>query len=265
MMRVTAASCACVDVFVDKKELHPGGEALNFCGTACRYPDVQAYIIAAVGDDDNGRLIRERVRKTAIYPDFLRVIRGGVTANHRIWNKHDGDRYFREDSWCGGVHDTFVLGAEEKRLLLSADVVHTTVDSPVLRQILECRQQRNFLLSVDFNEYRDFDAWEDFLSLVDVFFISGAEDIFPRLSAWSERYHGVFAATLAARGSAAWQGGKEYRCGAVPVENPADTTGAGDSYQAGFMVTFRRNRDIRRAMAEGSRMAAETIRRIGGF
>ena len=264
-MRVAAASCACVDVFVNKKEVHPGGEALNFCGNACRYPDVQAYIIAAIGDDANGRIIQERVRETAIFPDFLRVIKGGVTANHRIWNTQDGDRYFREDSWCGGVHDTFALGAEEKRFLMSADVVHTTADSPVLRQILECRERGRFLLSVDFSEYRDFDDWEDFLDLVDVFFISGTEDIFPRLSAWSKRYRGVFAATLAARGSAAWHAGMEYRCEAVPVESPTDTTGAGDSYQAGFMAAFGRNRDIRKAMAEGSRLAAETIRRVGGF
>ena len=264
-MKAAATSCACVDVFIDKNEIQPGGEALNFCGNACRYEDVQAYIVAGIGDDAYGRIIRERVRETGIRSDFLRVIEGGVTANHKIWNKRDGDRYFREDSWCGGVHDTFSLGEAEKECLMSADIVHTTVDSPVLRQVLECRAKGSFLLSVDFNEYRDFERWEEFLDRVDVFFISGSEDIFPRLRSWSMRYPGVYAATLAARGSIAWHAGKEYRCEAVSVKKTVDTTGAGDSYQAGFMVSWQRERDIERAMAEGSRLAAATIQKVGGF
>ena len=48
------------------------------------------------------------------------------------------------------------------------------------------------------------------------------------------------------------------------MERVVDTTGCGDSYQAGFMVSYVRDRDVQRAMENGSRFAARTIGQLGG-
>ena len=47
--------------------------------------------------------------------------------------------------------------------------------------------------------------------------------------------------------------------------NVIDTTGCGDSYHAGFLCSYLRDRDIINAMNEGSRVASKTLSHIGGF
>ena len=40
MRKMIALNSVCVDVFVEKNEIHPGGEALNFCGNVCQKENV---------------------------------------------------------------------------------------------------------------------------------------------------------------------------------------------------------------------------------
>ena len=75
----------------------------------------------------------------------------------------------------------------------------------------------------------------------------------------------MFIVTLGESGSTAYSGGKTYHCDAVKVTEVIDTTGCGDSYQAGFIASYLKNRDIKSAMENGSRSAAVTLSFIGGF
>jgi sugar/nucleoside kinase (ribokinase family) len=43
-----------------------------------------------------------------------------------------------------------------------------------------------------------------------------------------------------------------------------DTTGCGDSYQAAFTVSWRREHNISEAMQKGASAAAETLKHMGG-
>lgn len=263
-MKVMSAGCVCADVFEELGEIRPGGESLNFCGNICGFSDVECSLIGVVGSDQYAKAIREKISSYPINTEFLRT-EPGTTAHNRIYHTPDGDRYFLSSSWNGGVFDCFTLGKDEMEFLRTADIVHTHYDSPVFRQVLELRKCSDFLLAVDFNDYRNFDDWEEIVEYIDVFFISGSPEILGTLKRWSERYDGVFAATLAAEGSVAFYKGVEYRCSAVPVEKVVDTTGAGDSYQAGFMASYGADRDIQKAMRTGSCQAAQNIIRLGGF
>ncbi len=263
-MNVISVGCVCVDVFIDKKQVASGGESLNFCGNICVFPNVRCSLMSVIGNDEYGRSILEQISRYPINTQML-SIRNGSTANHKINHTEDGDRYFKENAWEGGVYDEYVLNSTELEYICSADVVHTTVDSPVFKQVIECKKKSDFCLAVDFNEYRDFNAWCDFLPYVDLFFISGEESIFNELKALSEEYKCIFVCTLAEKGSIAFVDQMEYRCSAEKVNKVVDTTGAGDSFQAGFVNEYYNSKNIERSLSEGSKCAAKNICRIGGF
>ena len=52
---------------------------------------------------------------------------------------------------------------------------------------------------------------------------------------------------------------------AVKVESIIDTTGCGDSYNAGFVGSYMLENNIEKAMNVGSEIAAETLKHYGGF
>lgn len=261
--QMAALSCVCADIFPELNEIRPGGEALNFALAASRDAGVRAHVLGAIGEDDCGMAIRARLRDSVVDDTHLHT-RPGVTASHRIHLTADGDRYFKPNAWTNGVYIDYRPEGEDAALLRRMDAVHVTATCPVLQDVMRLRRESGFLLSVDFNDARYFNAWEKWLDDLDVFFISGEDAVLPRLAAWSERYDAVFVATLAARGSVAFHGGRRFDTQAVPVEKVVDTTGCGDSYQAGFMVRYVRDRNIQAAMENGSRFASETIGRLGG-
>ena len=122
-----------------------------------------------------------------------------------------GDRYFKDDSWNGGIHDTYLLSDSDKKRIASADVIFITFDSPNFDDVLELRKSCRFQLAVDFNVLRDFKKIETIVPYIDFFFISGEKSILLQFQKWSEQYDNIFNITLAENGSVTYYMGKEYR------------------------------------------------------
>ena len=89
-----------------------------------------------------------------------------------------------------------------------------------------------------------------------------------------ERVHVVLIAAATAVGWATgWMGPGSVALGgpdrvaveAVAVNDVVDTTGAGDSFAAGFLGAFSRHRDVASSLVAGARQAALTVRRFGAF
>ncbi len=265
MTHIIAMTTMCADVFEHSGEIFPGGEALNFAANACRYPHIRVGILGAIGDDLVGQHVLASIEARPICREGIHIVPGGVTASHIISLTVEGDRWFKPGAWNSGVFGDFRLSDEDRTLILAADIVFITWSSPNFREVLELRQKGSFKLAVDFDVERDWSRVEPVLPWIDFFFISGTEAILPVFREWSIRYGGLFNATLAAEGSVTFLHGEEYRVEAVPVETVIDTTGCGDSYHAGFLCQYVRDGDILEAMHEGSRVASETLRHLGGF
>ncbi len=265
MSRILCLPTLCADIFDATGEILPGGEALNFACIASRYPHIDVGVLGAIGDDEPGRHILRVLDEHRVRREHVHVIPGGATATHRIYHTPEGDRYFKPDSWQGGVFASYRLTEADAAALQAHDVVFVTYSSPNFQEVLDIRRRSSFRLAVDFDVFRDFDNMEKLLPWVDFFLISGDDSVLPVAKAWSEKYEGLFNVTLAAEGSVTYRHGEEYRVRAVPVDVVIDTTGCGDSYHAGFVCSILKAGDILAAMDEGSRVASETLGHIGGF
>lgn len=265
MTSILCMPTLCADIFDATGEILPGGEALNFACIACRYPHMDVRLLGAIGDDEPGQAILEIICARRINHDSVHVIPDAATATHRIYHTPEGDRYFKPDSWQGGVFAAYRLTEEDEGAIHAADVVFCTYYSPNFQEVLNLKKAGQFKLAVDFDIDRDFERMESVLPYVDFFLISGSNEVLPIARAWSEKYDALFNVTLAAAGSVTYHHGQEYRVQAVPVQEVIDTTGCGDSYHAGFICAYVKDGDIIAAMDEGSRVASETISHMGGF
>ena len=263
--RLLCMPTLCADIFDATGEILPGGEALNLACIACRYDHMDVALLGAIGEVGPGQAILREIDARPIDRTNVHVIEGGATATHRIYHTPEGDRYFKPDSWQGGVFAAYRLTEGDKAAMNAADVVFCTWYSPNFREILECRKQGGFRLAVDFDIERDFARMEAVLPWVDFFLISGDDAVLPAAKAWSEKYDALFNVTLAEKGSITYHRGQAYRVQAVPVEQVIDTTGCGDSYHGGFLCRYLLDGDITEAMHEGSRVASETLGHMGGF
>lgn len=264
-IKVVCMTCICADVYYGTDFVEAGGEALNSASALSSFPNIDCYIIGCVGSDDYGKIIMEVINNLKVNKSNIRV-QNGVTANNITYLTDKGDRYYKDDSWTGGVHDEFVLSHLDKQLLSECQIVHTSVYCPVLNDILDLKDKYSFKLSVDFNNRRDFENYEYLLEKSDVFFVSGNEDVANILLEKSKKYNGVYIATFAENGSASYKNGIEYRVLAeiVPENEVVDSTGCGDNYQAGFIAEYMQSGDIIKAMKVGSHLGAEIIKQRGG-
>lgn len=74
---------------------------------------------------------------------------------------------------------------------------------------------------------------------------------------------GVTVVKLGPRGCAAWWNGQMYEAEAIDVE-PVDTTGAGDSFNAGFLRLWLQNSTLEQCLASGSICGGLSTRKLGG-
>lgn len=265
MTEIIAMTTMCVDIFDSTGEMYPGGEALNFAAAACSYPHIKVGLMGAVGDDECGKAVLDSIREKPIGRSCVHVVKNGSTASNRIYLTQSGDRYFKDDSWNNGVYGDFVLSQKDIETLKKTEIVYINYSSPNFTDVLELRKTSDFKLAVDFDVSRNFDELEKIIPWVDFFFISGEDSILPVFKKWSEKYEGIFNATLAENGSVTYRFGKEYRANAVHVDRVVDTTGCGDSYHAAFICSYAKYRDIPLAMKEGSAAASKTLSHIGGI
>jgi fructoselysine 6-kinase len=264
-VKITAMSTICADVFDGTNEIRLGGEALNFAMQSCNYPHIRMSIIAGIGDDEIGQHAIRCIEQKDIDRSCVHIIKGGTTASNRIYLTNEGERYFKSASWNGGVYQDFTLSDIDRKKLSVSDIVFINYYSPNFQEVLNLKDEYGYQMAVDFDVVRNFGELEQIVSKIDYVFFSGDEEMLPVLQEWSKKYQGIFNATLAEKGSVSYHRGKEYCVKAVPVDCIVDTTGCGDSYHAGFLASFVRDKDIVLAMNKGSEIASKTLSYIGGF
>jgi fructoselysine 6-kinase len=269
-MNVVCVGDCGVDRYVPLGLDRPGGITLNVAVhlREC-LPAARITVCTAVGGDDGATLVIDAIRRSRVHACVTRL--DGTTPIQYIAIDPSGEKRFIE--YDAGVLHKFRLGPAERTVVSASDLLVTTVFAQV-EGLFESVMSTptSGLRSVDFTNLSDLDQGVGFVSQYadrfDIGFFGLLRTDAALIDALEEiaRTHGrLFVVTLGPDGSVALGGPHRIAQRALPVPTVVDTTGAGDSFAAGFLAEYYASRDIASSLARGSAQAARTIQHIGGF
>ncbi len=251
----------CIDRFLPPIGLSLiGGNAVNVAIQLSRLGLKTGYF-GAVGDDPDGHRMLACFRDNGLYIDHVQILQG-TTAYTNIEVDETGDRTlaFEEFGVCRGYRPN---GLDLQSLYRMRHVhIGWLDDGGALRQAL-----RSAGVSVSQDISVNADPTHLGTDGLDIAFGSAGEDqvhaehLLTSLIAGGAKLAVV---TCGSHGSMAFDGMRMERVGICPVE-VIDTTGAGDSFIAGFISAYSNGQDLRTCLETGRDVAADTCRHVGGF
>jgi fructoselysine 6-kinase len=248
-----------IDIYTGRDEhSFVGGNAVNVAvqltllGRPARY-------LGAVGPDDAGERIRRTLAMRGVDVAGL-VTLPGRTSTSRIRVDQAGVRHFEYEDFA--VCDDYAPDAAALESAAECGAVHLGLlsDAEPVRAYLA---DRGVLVSQDCGVTRP----PRCLTRLAIAFCSqeaagrSAHELATEAIAAGARLAVV---TCGADGSVAFDGHQWWQAAAVPT-NVVDTTGAGDSYAAGFLHARLAGADVDQAMRAGSQHAARACTHHGGW
>ena len=270
-MRVTAVGDCGVDRYLNLGRDRPGGITLNFAANARRLfpPDDTVGVVTALGSDREAGLVRHAIALLGLEACLVEL--AGATSIQYIDRQPSGEKIFVR--YEQGVLGDYRLGVRDKEVLARSDVLMAVVYAQIEGFFESVMQSPSpGLRAVDFGDlagvtggvgivehYRErFHLGFFGLSASDVELIEVLEQL-------ARRHRLLLVVTLGADGSLALGGERRFACPAVAVARVVDTTGAGDTFAAGFLREYSASRDAARSLARGAEEAAACVQRVGAF
>lgn len=232
-----------------------GGNALN---VACwlAYLGGDAWLYTAVGDDREGRAVRDFLDRSGVNHEGV-IVLPGRTPSTEVKVGVDGDRTFLSENY-GTVNDYRPEDADDylSQPFTIAHVGYTPVSQMWRRKFAPLVGVLAQDCGVSEGE-----------SELDIAFHSRGDDlgsVRAEFQAGGAHSAPVQIATCGAAGAFGWQAGREYFQPAIATQ-VLDTTGAGDAFMAGFLFSWAQSpNDMEAALATGAATASECCRRPGG-
>lgn len=256
--RVAVVGDNTIDRFIDEDGLElVGGNALNVA-VQLAMMGVEASYFGVVGTDPEAAAVRDAARLRGVGLDGL-VTMEGATALTRIRSSPAGDRHFESEDF--GVTARYVPDDVALAQIAGADWVHIGMlpQADEFRKRLAARRP-DLPISQDCSVS---EGW----SLLAVAFASAGEDPARAVEIVGQALAGgarLGVATLGSRGVYASDGVDDWQFPA-PAVDVVDTTGAGDSFMAGFIAARLRGSDPAGALGAGIRRGSFTCRYRGGW
>lgn len=260
-MRIATVGEGDMDVYNNLGTCYPGGNAANV-GVQLFRLGAQVSFVGAVGTDDYGRQVIEKLQKEGLDTSHMQVLPGETAVSEVEFI--DNERVFGD--YHEGVMPDFKLTEGDIAFLGGHELVHSAIWGEVHDDLHKIHA--NTLVSFDFaDKLEGHPVTEIAIRHCDYAFFSHTEDspyIRDFLQKTQKLGPKVVIATLGAGGSLAWDGQRFYECGIVPVE-VVDTMGAGDSYIAGYICGVVQGKSIADCMWQGAETAAKCIQYMGAW
>jgi fructoselysine 6-kinase len=249
----------------------PGGITLNFAVNArrCFPPGTRITLVTAIGNDREAGLVERAIARAGVGASVRRL--AGSTPVQDIDLEPSGERRFLR--YDAGVLRDFTIGPRQRALVRASDLLVTTVFAQVeglFDSVMAVPSAG--LRAVDFTDLSDIADGVGLVSrYVDRFDVgffglrSEQQALIDDLERIAVERRRLFVVTLGADGSVALGGARRLAQRAMPVARVVDTTGAGDSFAAGFLSEYCASRDVASSLERGSLEAARTIQHVGGF
>lgn len=246
----------CIDRYLPLGQAAVGGNAANvavqirFEGESCAY-------FGAVGRDAAGRWTRKALGCHGVDLGHLQDL-DAPTAFTNLDVDPQGERCIAYEDF--GATALYRPTAREVSALAAMDHVH-------IGWLNDAHALRKALAGPAVSLSQDVAVNPD-ASGVDVGFdSSGPSETLARAALGRLQAAGcrVAVVTCGSMGSIAWAGGDVVTTGIRSVPVVRDTTGAGDTFIAGFLVAWKRGRPLVDCLVAGRDAAARTCGHLGGF
>lgn len=246
----------CIDRYLPLAQATVGGNAVNVAVQLARAGEVCHYF-GAVGRDEAGRWTRETLLENRVVLANLQEL-DAPTAYTDIDVDADGERIIAFEDF--GTSALYTPTPADLLALAQMDHIHIGwfKGAAALRQAL---QGHGITFSQDVAVNPD-------ASGLDVGFESvGPSEPLARAALQRLQAAGcrVAVVTCGAMGSMATDGGDVVATGIRAVPAVIDTTGAGDTFIAGFLSAWKRGQPLAACLASGRDAAAATCGHVGGF
>ena len=246
----------CIDRYLHLQQAAVGGNAVNVAVQLARLGEKCSYF-GAVGRDEEAAWTRAALLDNGVSVSHLQEL-AAPTAYTDINVDADGERFIAFEDF--GATAIYAPTPADVRVLAGMDHVHIGWfnGSAALRQALAGT-------GVTFSQ--DVAVNSDAVGLDIGFDSVGPSEPLARAALQGLLAKGVRVAvvTCGAMGSMATVGGEVIAMGIRPLDHVVDTTGAGDTFIAGFLSAWRRGQSLPDCLAKGRNAAAETCGHIGGF
>jgi sugar/nucleoside kinase (ribokinase family) len=262
-----------VEQLIDDAALVLGSSSAIFACGAARL-GLGVGFVGKVGDDALGHFVVGELQARGVDTAGV-VVDPAIKTGLSVIFSRPGDRAIL--TYAGSIA---ALRYPEIDLQLLAQARHLHLGSfflldalrPDVPALFAAAKGRGLTVSLDTN-YDPAERWADHLAAalahVDVFLpneaellaISGAADLDGARAAL--RDIPTVAVKLGAQGAVGWQGDREERVTPPPVR-AVDTTGAGDSFDAGFIYGYLRGWELARSLRLGCACGALSTRAAGG-
>lgn len=249
----------------------PGGMIGNFCAGVANY-GVPCGIVTVVGDDEYGNLALKDYRSRGIDTTGLTVVPGGQTFYCVVHIDLTGEK-----SLTAVVTPLANPTVEQvpANYLRQAKYVHiNSMDRTLAGYVTDCLAGSGTRLSLDYESHAEkagFDSWRPVLEKTAVLFLNeeGLESLLPGLTT-DEAAPQILALgveylviTCAEKGGLIYTADGCHCYRAFRAGQVADTTGAGDCFNAAFLCGVLRGRSVEEAARYAAAAAALSIRTVG--
>jgi fructoselysine 6-kinase len=270
-VRITAVGDCGVDRYLDLGRDRPGGITLNFAANARRlFPATDTVgIVTALGTDREAGLVREAIARLGL--DACLAEREGATSIQYIDRRPSGEKIFVR--YEQGVLGRYRLDASAREVMARSDVLMAVVYSQIegfFDSVMDAPSPG--LRAVDFGDLVGVtggvgmvERYRERFHLG--FFGLGPADgaLVDELERLARGHRRLLVVTLGAQGSVALGGRRRVVCPAIEVARVVDTTGAGDTFAAGFLREYCTSPDVERSLRRGAEEAAAAVQRLGAF
>ncbi len=269
-MHVVCVGDCGVDRYLPLAQDRAGGITLNFAVHARRLfaPEDRVTVVSALGDDTEANIVTAALDELLIEAHLAEL--PGRTSLQHIDLDPSGEKIFVR--YEQGVLGDYRVGPLERAILEEADLLvapHYEQISGFFDSVMNTPSKS--LRVVDFADIAQHPSainLRRYSDRFDVAFLGLSRTdntLIEEIAALASETDKLIVLTLGADGSLALSRRVRDECPASPVGNVVDTTGAGDTFAAGFLSEYCESRNIAASLEKGAREAAQTIQRIGAF
>ncbi|WEV51577.1 PfkB family carbohydrate kinase [Lactobacillus sp. ESL0731] len=265
-MKLIAVGDNVTDTYIKQGYYFPGGNCVNVAVDAKKAGAAASAYLGIFGDDDRAEHIKNSLIAENV--DLVNCRKGyAPTAQPRVFITDDGNRVFAAGP-KNSVQHLFALQLtpDDYKHIKQYDVVHTDIYAAMENNLSQLQEVTK--VSFDFSDCRDEDYLKQVLPHVDFAFFSGSdlndEQVQQMAKSCMTIGPSVVVITRGAKTAFVLDATESYYQEPQKVQI-VDTMGAGDSFIAGFLVSYLDKHNLKIAAEDASKSAAITCQLAGGF